>query len=277
MSPSLANIQRVQATIGATPDGFPGNLTWVAIRAFVDNHPELWETLADAMAALVPKVPATSVGGMLVTQAALDLILNAEGVDQPSKRPPLGSGITIGCGDDLQFRTADTFADDWGAYIPSTWIARLSVACGKSADWAAAHASDFSDITIGTEVAHTQFVTRILPEEAATTLKAFPGVSLLPAPAQGALLSLVYNRGADMADNPSDSQHARRAEMRTIRSLVADMHAPMQQRLLGIADALDSMCRLWIGTDATGLVTRRHAEANLVRSAIPTVDNSSNS
>ncbi len=45
----------------------------------------------------------------MIPQAGLDLIFHFEGLDQPAEWPGGASGITIGIGDDLQFRTADDF------------------------------------------------------------------------------------------------------------------------------------------------------------------------
>ena len=76
---------------------------------------------------------------------------------------------------------------------------------------------------------------------------------------QGALVSLVYNRGTRMADSPGTDD---RREMRAIRDLVAE------GLVVGIPEQLRSMQRLWIGKGLDGLIRRREAEAQLVDSAI---------
>jgi GH24 family phage-related lysozyme (muramidase) len=81
----------------------------------------------------------------------------------------------------------------------------------------------------------------------------------LPAEVQGALVSLVYNRGSSMIDKPGDD---RRKEMRAIRDAVA------VGNLRKIADQLRSMKRLWQGQSLGGLIARREAEADLVEEAI---------
>ena len=90
----------------------------------------------------------------------------------------------------------------------------------------------------------------------AQTAQAFPGVDALPADAQGALFSLVYNRGTSMT---GDS----RSEMRAIRDAVP------AGDLQKIADQLRAMKRLWVGKGLDGLLKRRDAEADLAESSIP--------
>ena len=89
--------------------------------------------------------------------------------------------------------------------------------------------------------------------------QAFPEFEKLPLDVQGALVSLVYNRGTSMVD---DSPEDRRREMRAIRDAVAE--SDLQE----IADELRVMKRLWVGKGLDGLLKRRDAEAELVESAI---------
>jgi hypothetical protein len=49
-----------------------------------------------------------------ITEKTKKLILDFEGLNQPSKWPGGGSGITIGIGYDLGFVTVDQFESDWG-------------------------------------------------------------------------------------------------------------------------------------------------------------------
>ena len=94
------------------------------------------------------------------------------------------------------------------------------------------------------------------------TERAFPGMEKLPAQAQAALISLVFNRGPGMRGR-------RRSEMRTIRKLVHD-YSPRNgaESLTEIAGQLRNMKRLWIGKGLPGMLRRREAEAELVLSAI---------
>lgn len=86
----------------------------------------------------------------------------------------------------------------------------------------------------------------------------WPGLHLLHTNAQAALVSLVYNRGADLTDrgrqrDPLD----RRLEM---RDMVRQVHA---KDYAGIAASIRSMKRLW---PAKGLIRRRETEARMVES-----------
>ena len=99
------------------------------------------------------------------------------------------------------------------------------------------------------------FLERSLPKYMKMTEEAFPGIDDLPADAQGALVSLVYNRGTSM-------DGGRRLEMRNIRDAVA--RGDLQE----IANQLRAMKRLWEGKGMDGLLKRRDAEAALVESCI---------
>jgi GH24 family phage-related lysozyme (muramidase) len=99
------------------------------------------------------------------------------------------------------------------------------------------------------------FKARTLPLHSRRTEQAFPGVEQLPADAQGALVSLVFNRGPGMEGD-------RRREMRAVRDAVA------QKDLREIARQIRAMKRIWKGQGLDGLLKRRDAEADLVESCI---------
>jgi len=188
-----------------------------------------------------------------IPQKAIDLILNAEGIDQPSKWPEGESGITIGYGYDLGYE--ENFPRDWDGYLPADSIKRLQSALGKKGEAAHAIANQFRDIKIGGDVALAVFLNVTLPHYTAETLRAFPGLDRLPNLVRGALVSLVFNRGTGMIG-------PRRAEMRAIRDAVA------KGDLKEIARQLRSMKRLWVGQGLDGLLKRREAEAQLVEEAM---------
>jgi GH24 family phage-related lysozyme (muramidase) len=190
-----------------------------------------------------------------VPDEALALILNAEGLDQPGKWPGGSSGITIGVGYDLGFVTEDQFEEDWSPFLTADEINRLKDVIGLSGDKANQRASEFSDIKIQRADAEQVFKERTLPLYSQRTENAFPGLDQLPAAVQGALVSLVFNRGPGMN---GDS----RSEMRAVRDAVADGN------LQEIADQIRAMKRLWEGKNLGGLLKRRDAEADLVESAI---------
>ena len=186
---------------------------------------------------------------------AFDLILEFEGMNQPGKWPGGASGITIGYGYDLGFTNAGKFQDDWGDKLPPDAFTRLQSAIGLTGANAQKKAPQFASIIVGKDPSLVVFRDRTIPEYVATTAKAFPGLDKLPSDAQGALVSLVYNRGAAMNGD-------RRIEMRAIRDAVA------RGDLQAIASQLRAMKRLWNPKTQRGLLRRRDAEAALVESCI---------
>ena len=189
----------------------------------------------------------------IIPQKAIDLILNAEGVDQPWQWPGGASGITIGYGYDLGYE--QNFVRDWDGYLASDVIARLQMALGKTGENAHIWAPRFSDIMIGKDIALAVFENFTLPHYTAETILAFPGLDRLPTLVRGALVSLVFNRGTGMIG-------ARRTEMRAIRDAVT------KGDLREIARQLRAMKRLWAGQGLDGLLKRREAEAQLVEEAM---------
>ena len=86
----------------------------------------------------------------------------------------------------------------------------------------------------------------------------------LPLDAQGALVSLIYNRGTSMG-KPGFQSWAQRREMRAIQADLAD--GVQRGDLADTAAQLRSMKRLWEGKGFDGLSARREAEARLVERA----------
>jgi hypothetical protein len=195
----------------------------------------------------------------LVSQATFDLIVEFEGLDQPSLWPGVVSGISLGVGYDLAYVTAQQFENDWGPHLTPTQLARLKTAIGKSGPAAKAIAPRFSDIKVNRVAAMEVFTRSTLPRFSKMALAAFPGMEKLPPNAQGGLVSLVFNRGPDMAGE-------RRREMAEIRRIIkaADLPATLETVLDQIAGQIKSMKRLW--PDTRGLQRRRDAEAALVLS-----------
>ncbi|HEV2806676.1 MAG TPA: hypothetical protein VGW57_17255 [Chthoniobacterales bacterium] len=190
-----------------------------------------------------------------IPDEALALILEAEGLDQPSRWPGGESGITIGVGYDLGFATEDQFEEDWSPFLSGDEIGRLKDVIGLSGESARARAADFRDIKIKRADAEQIFKERTLPLYSKRTEDAFPGLDQLPEKVQGALVSLVFNRGASMTGES-------RREMRAVKDAVAA--GDLQE----IANQIRAMKRLWEGKGLDGLLRRRDAEADLVESAI---------
>jgi len=190
-----------------------------------------------------------------LTKNALDLIFEYEGLDQPGDWPGGDSGVTIGIGYDLGYVTKDEFEGDWKDCLDDTDCQALAGVIGYKGADAKAKSNSVSHIKISDDQARRVFLERSAPHYQSLTQKAFPGVDKLPADAQGALVSLVYNRGTSM---DGDS----RREMRAVRDAVA------KGDLKEIANQIRAMKRLWENTNQGGLLKRRESEAQLVESCI---------
>jgi GH24 family phage-related lysozyme (muramidase) len=190
-----------------------------------------------------------------LTDKTKRFILDFEGLNQPSEWPGGDSGVTIGIGYDLGYVTIDQFEFDWGPYFTADQLNRLREAVGKRGIAARNRAPRFADIRIKRKDAETVFIERSLPMYALKTEMAFPGITELPQDAQGALVSLVFNRGTSMEGD-------RRSEMRAIRDAVP--RGDLQE----IADQLRCMKRLWVNKGLDGLLRRREEEARLVESCM---------
>jgi hypothetical protein len=189
------------------------------------------------------------------SRKALDLIVQSVGLDQPGQWPGASSGITIGIGYDLGYVTKESLESDWKKHLSPEHLRRLAEAVGLTGESAHALAPTFRDIKIDRSAAVEVFERVTLPQLQARTSQAFPGYEALPIDAQGALVSLVQDRGTNMDGD-------RRQEMRAIRDLVPSGD------LRGIAQQLRAMKRLWEGKGLDGLVETCEARAALVESAI---------
>ena len=87
---------------------------------------------------------------------------------------------------------------------------------------------------------------------------ALPNFAALPNDARGALVSLVYNRGASFSVPLSKDPTGRYQEMRNIRALM------LRKEFHSIPDEIRKMIRIWQSEpDMKGVVKRRELEANL--------------
>ena len=190
---------------------------------------------------------------------ALKLILDHEGMNQPENWPGGQSGITIGIGYDLGYVTVDQFESDWGGVLTKSTRARLAAVVGLRALKAKNRAASFAGVRLKRADAELVFKNKTIPQFTLRAAQAFPGFYQLALDVEGAVVSLVYNRGTSMVD---DSPEDRRKEMRAIRDAVA------AGDLRKIAQQLRAMKRLWVGKGLDGLIERREAEAKLVESAV---------
>ncbi len=148
---------------------------------------------------MAPNTPAAGITPPF-SAAALALILDAEGLDQPGQWPQGDSGITIGRGDDLGYQSAAEFGVNWQPLLAPADYVLLLDAIGFTGEHAHAIAHRFAGIRITAEQADQVLRGKVLPQYVATTIRAFPGVTQLPLDAQGALVSLVYNRGTGFGE-----------------------------------------------------------------------------
>ena len=241
-------IQRSLGFTGKDVDGIVGPATLTRIEDFLNIA--------------LPTIPAGA--SMIVSKRALDIIINSEISSKAAYLtkykfpvwPGLESGITIGIGYDLGFVSPTQFQLDWGGSLPATIFDTLKTVVEKKGNNAKlALTTSVKKIEVSWEIALEVFYTKSMPKYAVDTRRAFPGIEKLPPDAQGALLSLVYNRGA-LIDN-SD----RRREMKNIVGHVAS------GKLSKIANEIRSMKRLWNYNTFRGLHIRRDKEADLVANA----------
>jgi len=166
------------------------------------------------------------------------------------------SGVTIGIGYDLGYASEDEFQADWNGALDQAALDRLKTVLGKaggpSLNDAAmkALAQSVQDVATPFAAANSVFRERSIPLYVALTEHSLQNTSALGQNSLGALVSLVYNRGASFG-RPDD----RYAEMRSIAQHM------QEQAFARIPDDLRAMKRLW--PDAPGLQKRRDLEADL--------------
>jgi len=239
-------VKMVQRLVNTDDDGVPGSGTVTKIEAFI--------------APVLPKKPAGA--SMIVSKKSIDALIAFEVTSKAfyEKRyqnpiwPGGESGVTIGIGYDLAFPSAKQLADTWGPLISATDLQLLQSVRGKHGLNAKAALQGVKSVKIPFDKAIRVFHLITLPNEAGKTKRLYPGVEKLPPDAQGALVSLVYNRG-------TKTDGDRRREMKNIIELVANGN------LAGIAAQIWSMKRLWDPAKAAGLIIRREKEAQMVENA----------
>lgn len=221
------------------------------------------ETLTKIENFLSIKMPPLPVGSsMRVSKKALEMLIAFEvsSETQYNKKyqkpiwPGGESGVTIGIGYDLGFNNKSSIISAWGPFVSQQTLDILCAVAGLTGIKAKNALSGTKTVVIDYQTALSVFYQTTLPSFARRTKKLYPGIEKLPPDAQGALLSLVYNRGESI-NGPS------RAEMKNIIPLVAS------QNLVGIAKQIRNMKRLWENKGLPGLLARRDKEATLVEQA----------
>ena len=202
---------------------------------------------------------------MLSSQKAIDLILKFEGWDNPWEFQGGASGITIPYGYDLGY---EPFLHDWVGKLDSISFARLSRVVGLKGEMAHTQCATMHTIVIPKQAAVQVFENVTLPRYEKLTQQTFPNSEKLPSDAFGALVSVVFNRGASLVGD-------RRSEMRQIfASLqICDSAVSVPPSVIRqIGDSVKGMAHLWDDHKDSDcdLHDRRIAEAQLIYDSIPT-------
>lgn len=244
-------VKKVQKALGLKEDGVDGPKTWKIIAAKIIGETEI----------PTEPLPPSDTSNILSNEA-FALILKYEvggGINYYNKclknpcYPGGESGVTIGIGYDLGYNTSYQFAEDWKGVLSTESYIRLLQHLGKKSANAKAAIASVKDIEIPWESAEIVFKKSTLPRFINETKKAFPNSEKLHPNAFGALVSLVFNRGASIS-GPS------RIEMLNIRNLIDS------KDYKAISNEIIKMKRLWINKGLDGLLTRRNEEAALIAS-----------
>ena len=106
------------------------------------------------------------------------------------------SGITIGFGFDMGYTSDKQFMADWSGAINLNYINALRPTIGiKGTQAKAMLKGEVLNVRIPYNTAYEVFVKSSLPRYYAMTKKIYPNMDLLNEDTQGALVSMVYNRG----------------------------------------------------------------------------------
>jgi GH24 family phage-related lysozyme (muramidase) len=200
----------------------------------------------------------------MISKKAIDLIIQFEiggrtYYDKALQKPtyPGGeSGVTIGIGYDLGYNTDKQFLADWSPSLNLNFVNALRPLCSlKGEKVKGLLRGEVLNVRIPYNIAYNVFVKTSVPRYYKATLSIYPQLAELNEDTQGALVSMIYNRGTSLNGE-------RRKEMRNIVALVANKDYE------GIAEEIENSKRLWEHKGMDGLVLRREAEADLIRDSI---------
>lgn len=177
--------------------------------------------------------------------------------------PRGNSGVTIAIGYDIGYVQRARFREDWTDYASATDIDNYLPACGVRGDSAKQLLATLPEIDVSWETALMQFEAEVLPRYIWETENGLLNTHLLTKDSLGALVSLVYNRGASFRIPESRDATGRYKEMREIRRLMRskDFNA--------IPGQIRKMDRLWKDDpNVAGVAKRRHLEAQLFEAGL---------
>jgi len=200
----------------------------------------------------------------MINKKSIDFIIQHEAggrayYDKVLQKPtwPGGeSGITIGLGYDLGYNSEKQFNLDWGKTLTEANIKTLKTVLGLKGEKAKISLKgELLNIRIPYNIAYDVFVKCSVPRFYKLALSIYPEMVNLNEDTQGALVSMIFNRGASLN---GDS----RKEMRSIVEFVKNKDYE------GIAEEVEKSKRLWEHKGLDGLVIRREAEADMIRDSI---------
>lgn len=171
------------------------------------------------------------------------------------------SGVTVGIGYDLGQEQRETIIMDWTGNVNLNFVSLMANLAGITGESAKLKITGLvKGIVIPYSAAYEVFVNNTLPRYCKIALRTYPGLDKLNPDTQGAIVSLIYNRGSKLT---GDS----RTEMAELVPLIQNADYS------GIADAIERMKRVWIGKEGmAGLIERREVEAKIVTDSLTSVD-----
>jgi hypothetical protein len=199
----------------------------------------------------------------MISKKAIDLIIQHEiggraVYDKKYQKPIWAggeSGLTIGIGYDIGYVKESDLFTDWKT-LNLNFLNALKRFCGVKGEVVKTMMKgEVLNVIVPYNVAYDVFVKKSIPKYYSLTKTIYPQLDTLNEDTRGALVSMVYNRGAKI---DGDS----RKEMKAIVNLVA------KQDYEGIAEQIERSKRLWENKGMDGLVVRREAEADLVRDSM---------
>ncbi|ANJ55560.1 hypothetical protein PMA3_10570 [Pseudomonas silesiensis] len=197
-------------------------------------------------------------GPLVVSKESFELILEKEGYSKYPYVPAGASGVTVGYGYDLGQQTIAQVRQDFAQIYSQSDIETLIVSVGKQGDQARSVLSSVNHVSISKEDSIALAI-KMKKRYAQLVINAYPGVMGLHPHCQGALLSLVVNRGNSFTQPNTES----RLEMKQINDDLLNF-SPEK-----IPSRLRSMKRLWEGKAGLGgLIIRREDEAKLFEKGI---------
>jgi len=200
----------------------------------------------------------------MINKKSIDFIIQHEAggrayYDKVLQKPiwPGGeSGITVGLGYDLGYNTEKQFIKDWGKVLSEPNVKTLKTVIGfKGQKAKLSLKGELLNIRIPYNIAYDVFVKSSIPRYYKLTLSIYPGMVNLNEDTQGALVSMIFNRGSSLNGES-------RKEMRAIVDLIE------AKDYEGIAEEIEKSKRLWEHKGLDGLVIRREAEADMIRNSI---------